>query len=85
MAVVTFAAEVNVATYNLQIDGGADIPVTPATDGTATFDMGPLNLTAGPHTVAADACNPSGCSAYCAAVSFTIAEPVPAVPVISVA
>jgi len=83
--VVTFSAEANVTTYNLVIDGGSPIAVTPNADGTATYDLTSLALTPGSHTASADACNASGCSAFCANVDFTVAEAVPNVPVISVA
>ena len=84
---VTFEPEQNVGTYNLVIDGGAPIPVPPNADGTANFDLDSLNLPPGDHVVSADACNASGCSAFCEAVSFNVPVPipVPGVPVITVA
>ena len=81
---VVFAAEAFVQTYNISVDGGTDIPFTPNADGSGEYDMSGLNLTPGNHTVKANASNPSGKSDYCADVTFSVVEPIPAVPAISI-
>ena len=67
-----------VATYNVVVDNDAPIPVTPNADGSATFDLS--SYPPGSHTVTADACNASGCSAFMSPLSFTMSLPIPAVP-----
>jgi hypothetical protein len=68
-------AEADVTSYSIAVDGGTPVSVTPNADGSATYDLGSVTAP-GPHTVTAEACNASGCSAP-ASWTFTVAEPVP--------
>ena len=73
-----FNPEANVATYEIVVDSLAPVTVTPAQDGTYTYDMGPLNLAPGDHTFSAEACNASGCSAFISPpLTFIIPQPIP--------
>jgi len=82
---VVFAAMAGVESYNISIDDSATLePFTPAADGSGTYDMGPLNLAPGAHTVKADAIMADGnTSAFCADVPFVQPEPIPVITVTS--
>ncbi|MGA3114853.1 MAG: hypothetical protein ABSF90_10535 [Syntrophobacteraceae bacterium] len=68
-------AEANVTNYNVMVDGGTPVPVIPEADGSAVYDLS--GCAPGAHTVTAQACNASGCSAFMPDLTFSIPEPVP--------
>ena len=63
--------------YEIVVDGGAAVSLTPAADGSATFDLS--SCAPGGHTVTAVAVNASGSSAP-ASWTFMVPLPVPAEP-----
>jgi hypothetical protein len=73
-------AEANVTYYSVAVDGGTPIQVTPNADGSATVDLSSVTAV-GAHTVTAEACNASGCSAP-ASWPFTVAAPAPPIPAV---
>jgi hypothetical protein len=69
--------ELNVGYYEVAVDGGTPVSVTPAADGSADFDLS--TIAPGAHTVSAVAVNASG-SSLPTEWPFTVALPAPAAP-----
>jgi hypothetical protein len=70
-------AEKYVNNYQISVDSGEPATITPAADGSATFDLSGCDP--GSHTVTAVAVNATGSSAA-ATWTFTVDDPIPAVP-----